>query len=148
MGRWTRTLLPTHKMLLRPKQCFVRQEKLLQQKEIQAQPYNQKGKPLFPILLGQPIWMKLPDDTKRSLCTCIKMVPNHSYEAEVAGRCYCQNRHHLRTTVLELSSNKEVTDICLSFISYFHHWIPLPLHTALNKTSVEKNPLNIFLIYT
>ena len=33
------------------KQCFVRQEKLLQQKEIQAQPYNQKGKPLFPILL-------------------------------------------------------------------------------------------------
>ena len=42
--------------------------------------------------------MKLPGDTKWSLGSCVKILPNRSYEVEVAGRRYRRNRRHLRTT--------------------------------------------------
>ena len=42
--------------------------------------------------------MKLPGDTKWSLGSCVKALPNRSYEVEVAGRRYRRNRRKLRTT--------------------------------------------------
>ena len=42
--------------------------------------------------------MKLPGDKKWSLGSCVKALPNRSYEVEVAGRRYRRNRRHLRTT--------------------------------------------------
>ena len=42
--------------------------------------------------------MKLPGDTKWSLGSCVKILPNHSYEVEVAGHRYRCNRRQLRTT--------------------------------------------------
>ena len=42
--------------------------------------------------------MKLPGDNKWSLGSCVKDLPNQSYEVEVAGCQYHHNRYHLRAT--------------------------------------------------
>lgn len=42
--------------------------------------------------------MKLPGDTKWSLGSCVKALPNRSYKVEIAGRRYRRNRRQLRTT--------------------------------------------------
>ena len=91
MGRRTRTLLPTHTKLLEPKVDSQTADKL-------AQKVDTKSQPLTPLQPVQAIRMKLPGDTKWSLGRCVKILPNRSYEVEVAGRCYRHNRHQLRTT--------------------------------------------------
>ena len=52
----------------------------------------------MPLQPDQAIRMKLLGDTKWSLGSCVKTLPNRSYEVEVAGRRYRRNRRHLRTT--------------------------------------------------
>lgn len=47
---------------------------------------------------GQVIRMKLPGVTKWSPGSCVKALPNHSYEVEVTGRLYRRNRCQLGTT--------------------------------------------------
>ena len=42
--------------------------------------------------------MKLPDETKWFLRSCVKILPNRSYEVEVAGRHDRRNRRQLRRT--------------------------------------------------
>jgi len=67
-------------------------------KLIQEQRSNKKHKPLPPLQPGGAIRMKLPGDNKWSLGSCVKDVPNQSYEVEVAGCQYHHNRYHLRAT--------------------------------------------------
>ena len=92
MGRRTRILLPTHTKLLEPKVDHQTSDKLAKQKAIQKERYNAKSRPLTPLHPDQAIRMKLPGDTKWSLGSCVKALPNHSYEGEVAGRRYRRNR--------------------------------------------------------
>ena len=96
MGR--RTLLPTHTRLLEPKVDSQTGDKLAKRKAIQEQRYNKKSQPIAPLQPGRAIRMKLPGDTKWSLGSCVKILPNRSYEVEVAGRRYRRNRRQLRTT--------------------------------------------------
>lgn len=98
MGRRTRTLLPTHTKLLEPKVDSQTGDKLAKRKAIQEQRYNSKSQPLTPLQPGRAIRMKLPGETKWSLGSCVKILPNRSYEVEVAGRHYRRNRRQLRTT--------------------------------------------------
>ena len=98
MGRRTRTLLPTHTKLLEPKVDHQTREKLAKQKAIQKERYDTKSRQLMPLQPDQAIRMKLPGDTKWSLGSCVKTLPNRSYEVEVAGRHYRRNRRQLRTT--------------------------------------------------
>ena len=98
MGRRTRTLLPTHTKLLEPKVDLHTGDKLAKQKADQQQRYNKKSHPLTPLQPGQAIRMKLPGDTKWSLGSCVKTLPNRSYEVDVAGRHYRRNRRQLRLT--------------------------------------------------
>ena len=98
MGRRTRTLLPTHTKLLEPKVDSQTGDKLAKRKALQEQRYNSKSQPLTPLQPGQAIRMKLPGETKWSLGSCVKILPNRSYEVEVASRHYRRNRRQLRTT--------------------------------------------------
>ena len=98
MGRRTRTLLPTHTKLLDPKVDHQTSDKLAKQKAIQKERYNAKSRPLMPLHPDQAIRMKLPEDTKWSMASCVKAFPNRSYEVEVAGRRYRRNRRQLRAT--------------------------------------------------
>ena len=98
MGRRTRTLLPTHTKLLEPKVESQIGDKLGRCRAIQEQPYNSKSLPLTPLHPGQAISMKLPEETKWFLRSCVRILPNRSYEVEVAGRHDRRNRHQLRTT--------------------------------------------------
>ena len=70
--------------------------------------------------VGRAIQMKLAGDTKWSLGSCFKALPNRSYEVQVTGRSYRRNRHQLRTTTeappqttLEdlLNNDADVTDV-------------------------------------
>ena len=97
-GRRTWTLLPTHTKLLEPKVYHQTRDKLAKQKAIQKEPCNTKNRLLMPLQSDQAIRIKLPGNTKWSLGSCAKTLPNHSYEVEVAGRRCCQNRCHPRTT--------------------------------------------------
>ena len=108
MGRRTQTLLPTHTKLLEPKVDHKTSDKLAKQKAIQKERYNAKRRPLTPLHPDQAIRMKLPRDTKWSLGSCVKALPNRSYEVEVAGRRYRRNRRQVRTTAeIPLSSSLE-----------------------------------------
>ena len=98
MGRRTRTLLPTLTKLLEQKVEHQTRDKLAKQNAIQEERYNTKRRPLMPLEEDQAIRMKLPGDTKWSLGSCVKTLPNHSYEVIVAGRRYRRNRGQLRTT--------------------------------------------------
>ena len=98
MGRRTWTLLPTHTKLLEPKVYHQTRDKLAKQKAIQKEPYNTKNRLLMPLQPDQAIRMKLPGDMKWSLGSCVKTLPNHSYEVDVSGHRCCQNRCQLRTT--------------------------------------------------
>jgi len=42
--------------------------------------------------------MKLPGDTKWSSGSCVKALPNRSYEVEITGHHYRRNRCQLKTT--------------------------------------------------
>ena len=98
MGRRTRTRLPTHTKLLKPQLDSETEAKLAQRKQKQELQYNKKSQPLLPIQPGRAIRKKLPGDTKWSLGSCVKALPNRSYEVEVAGRRYRRKRRQLRTT--------------------------------------------------
>lgn len=101
MGRHTRTLLPTHKNLLQPEVDGQTANKLAHHKRIQKQQYDRRSRPLPPLSLGQAIRMKLPGKNKWSLGRCVTILPNRSYEVDVAGRRYRRNRRQLRTTAEE-----------------------------------------------
>ena len=80
MGRRTRTLLLTHTKLLKSQLDSETEAKLAQPKQKQELQHNKKSQPLPPIQPGQAIRMKLPGDPKWSLGSCVKALPNHSYE--------------------------------------------------------------------
>ena len=112
MGRRTRTLLPTHTKLLKSQLDSETEAKLAQPKQKQELQYNKKSQTLPPIQPGQAIRMKLPGNTKWSLGSCVKALPNRSYEVEVTGRRYHCNRCQLRmaetpphTTLEDLPNN-------------------------------------------
>lgn len=92
------TLLPTHTKLLEATVDSQTGDKLANRKAIQEQRYNSKSQPLTLLQPGRAIRMKLPGETKWSLGSCVKTLPNRSYEVEVAGGHYHRNRHQLRTT--------------------------------------------------
>ena len=98
MGRRTRTPLKTLTKLLEQKVEHQTRDKLAKQNAIQEERYNTKSRPLMPLEADQAIRMKLLGDTKWSLGSCVKTLPNHSYEVIVAGRRYRRNRRQLRTT--------------------------------------------------
>ena len=116
MGRRTRTLLPTLIKLLEQKVEHQTSDKLAKQKAIQEERYYTKSRPLMPSEADQAIRMKLPGDTKWSLGSCVKTLSNHSYEVKVAGRRYCRDMRHLRTTA-EIPS-------CLSLKEDSSHHLP------------------------
>ena len=97
MGRRTRTLLPTHTKLLKLQLDSETEAKLAQRKQKQELQYNKKSQLLPPIQPGRAIRMKLPGDTKWSLGSCVKALPNCSYEVEVTGCRYHRYRRQLRT---------------------------------------------------
>ena len=83
MGRRTRTLLPAHIRLLELKVDSQTGDKSAKRKAIQEQRYNTKSQPLALLQPGRAIRMKLPGDTKWSLGSCVKILPNRSYEVDV-----------------------------------------------------------------
>ena len=85
MGRRTQTLLPTHPKLLKPEVDTQTEDKLAHRKQMQAERYNKKSQRLPPLQSGAAIRMKLPGDNKWSLGSCVKALPNRSYE--VPGSC-------------------------------------------------------------
>lgn len=98
MGRRTRTLLPTHKELLKQDIVTDTKDKLAYRKSRQSRQYNKKHCPLQPLKHGHAIRMRLPNETKWTLGTCTNVLGNRSYEVEVSGRRYRRNRRHLRAT--------------------------------------------------
>jgi hypothetical protein len=95
MGRRTRTLLPTHQSLLKPREQNGTKKKLGNRKAKQVRLCNKKCKPLEPLQSGCAIKIKLPGDNRWSLGTCVRALDNPSFEVEVCGRRY---RRHLRAT--------------------------------------------------
>lgn len=83
MGRRTRTLLPAHIRLLELKVDSQTGDKSAKRKAIQEQRYNTKSQPLALLQPGRAIRIKLPGDTKWSLGSCVKILPNRSYEVDV-----------------------------------------------------------------
>ncbi|CAB3985408.1 Transposon Ty3-G Gag-Pol poly, partial [Paramuricea clavata] len=98
MGRRTRTLLPTHKNLLKQPINEGTRDKLAARKSRQIRHYNKTHHPLKPLKKGQAIRMKLPNATKWTLGTCTRVLDNRSYEVEVSGRKYRRNRRQLRAS--------------------------------------------------
>ncbi len=98
MGRRTRTLLPTHKNLLKQPINKGTRDKLAARKLGQISHYNKAHHPLQPLKQGQAIRMKLPNATKWTLGTCTRILDNRSYEVEVSGRKYRRNRRQLRAS--------------------------------------------------
>ena len=98
MGPRTLTLLPTHPKLLNPEVDTQTEDELAHRKQMQARRYNKKSQPLPPLQSGAAIRMKLADNDKWSLGSCVKALPNRSYEVEVVGRRYRRNRRQLRMT--------------------------------------------------
>ncbi|XP_028406774.1 uncharacterized protein K02A2.6-like [Dendronephthya gigantea] len=98
MGRRTRTLLPTHKNLLKQPISESTRDKLVARKSRQIHHYNKTHQPLQPLKKGQAIRMKLPNATKWTLRTCTRVLDNRSYEVDVSGRMYRRNRRQLRAS--------------------------------------------------
>ncbi len=98
MGRRTRTLLPTHKNLLKQPINEGTRDKRAARKLGQIRHYNKTHHPLQPLKQGQAIRMKLPNATKWTLGTCTRILDNRSYEVEVSGRKYRRNRRQLRAS--------------------------------------------------
>lgn len=63
MGRRTKTLIPTTKILLKPKVInpSVVQKELRQRKVVQKCYYNQHAKHLKVLKVGEPVWLQRPD---------------------------------------------------------------------------------------
>ena len=98
MGRRTRTLLPTHQNLLKPRLAEETYKQLNNRKKIQKREYDKGSHKLPPLKPGQAVRMKLPGRNNWSLGSCITSLPNRSYEVEIAGRRYRRTKRHLRTT--------------------------------------------------
>jgi hypothetical protein len=100
MRRRMRTLLPTHKNLLKQPINEGIRYKLAARKTRQIRHYNKTHHPPKPLKKGQAIRMKLPNATKWTLGTCTRVLDNRSYlyKVDVSGRKYERNRRQLRTS--------------------------------------------------
>lgn len=91
MGRRTRTLLPTTK-LLQPHSDLTTARKLIAQKQLQCLQYNRGTKNLVPLKVGDVVCKRLPGEQTWSLGRCTHSLGRHSYEVEVEGRSFCRNQ--------------------------------------------------------
>ena len=124
-SRRTRTCLPTTKDLLKPR--VIDAEKVVtgakQAKEKQKENYDVKARVLVPLEAGKIVHMRLPEEQKRSLGTCIKQVGPRSYEVRCGERTYTRNRRHIRKTVEKFrdsgrpSDNAECQTFCKPIVS-------------------------------
>ena len=96
LGRRCRTLLPATNSLLQPQ--FSIQEytqQLNKQKKRQQYYYNKHAHPLKPIMVGEPVLMRLPGHTKWSQGECTGLVGPRSYEVTIGSNKYRRNRKQL-----------------------------------------------------
>ena len=96
LGRRCRTLLPATNSLLQPQ--FSIQEytqQLNKQKKHQQYYYNKHAHPLKPIMVGEPVLMRLPGHTKWSQGECTGLVGPRSYEVTIGSNKYRRNRKQL-----------------------------------------------------
>ena len=121
MGRRSKTLLLTPTTLLQP--LYNTRDDLLallKQKKKQRHHYDKRAKPLKPLLPGDSVWLRLPEQSTWSRGTCKQQMAPCSYHAEWNGNIYRRNRHDLKKTkqdpLLEMTAlrNNEQTTVSYS----------------------------------
>ena len=100
MGRRTKTLIPTTKVLLKPKVInpSVVQKELRQRKLVQKRYYNQHVKRLPKLKVGESVWLQVPDGrwAPAKVSGVSKRAPRSYFVTTPQGHSYRRNRKHLR----------------------------------------------------
>jgi hypothetical protein len=136
-SRRTRTCLPTTKDLLKPR--VIDAEKVVtgaeQAKEKQKENYVVKARVLVPLEKGEIVRMRLPEEQKWSLGTCIKQVGPRSYEVRCGERNYTRNRRHIRNTAEKFRDSGRPSDNaeCQTFCK--------PIVSTSNSMTCPENPV-------
>lgn len=102
MGRRMKTLVPTNDTLLKPRHCFLEEErKLMQNKKSTVAERHQDRRSLRPLSIGEAVRMQPIDNKMKEWkgATVIKKLKNRTYEVETeVGKKYRRNRQFIRAT--------------------------------------------------
>ena len=99
MARRTRTLIPTAGKLLQPQVCQDVTEKLIKKRQQTKSNYDKHTKPLPPLCLGQPVYIKPQPKVKGQQWEpgyCKEVLSDRSYVVSANGNQYRRNRIDLK----------------------------------------------------
>ena len=99
MARRTRTLIPTAGKLLQPQVCQDVTEKLIKKRQQTKRKYDKHTKPLPPLCLGQPVYIKPQPKVKGQHWEpgyCKEVLSDRSYVVSANGNQYRRNRIDLK----------------------------------------------------
>ena len=110
MGRRCKTVMPCISTLLEPRYITEKDTKNIKTKKAkQAYYYNRNTRKRAPIVPGEMVRMRLPNQKEWSSGRCIEEVAPRSYDIQVGDTTYRRNRNQLFATK-EQFLNKECTE--------------------------------------